>query len=206
MKILSQEAQIKTSPQGLSHDMLSILPRFSSSDLPSHPGISPVISFSIRSIPVFIWYFISLSNQLKVKQIICYATKTTKPSPMSPAPSLSTLSLSFEHNKTKSLFVSQSLPTALRLHPCEETPHPLVKLIKPSHPDTIQIQHPSISLLFILVFSCFSCFCTLTDRFLHHVQTPTILDDDGLDWTQMDTCGLPQIHIILIRPAWNPWT
>ena len=194
MKILSQEAQIKTSPQGLSHNMLSILPRFSSGDLPSHPGISPAISFSIRSILVFIRCFISLSNQLKIKQRIRYATKTTKPSPTSPALSLSALSLSFEHNKTKSPFVSPSLPTALQLNPCEETPHPLVKPIKPSNPDTIRIQHPSVSLLFILISSCFSRFCTLTDRLLRHVQTPMISDDDGLDWTQMDTCGFTWIH------------
>ena len=145
MKILSQEAQIKTSPQGLSHDMLPILPWFSSGDLPSHPGISPAISFSIRSILVFIQCFHLCLESTKNKQRIRYSTETTKPSPTSPTLSLSTLSLSFEHNKTKSPFVSPSLPTALRLHPCEETPHPLVKLIKPSSPDTIWIQHLSIS-------------------------------------------------------------
>ena len=110
-------------------------------------------------------------------------------------PYLYLLCLSFEQNKTKTPFVSQSLPTAFRLHLCEETPHPLVKPIKPSNLDTIWIQHPSVSLLFILIFSCFSRFCTLTDQLLRHVQTPTILDDDGLDWTQMDTRRFMQIHL-----------
>ena len=206
MKILSQEAQIKTSPQGLSYDMLPILPRFSSSDLPSHPGISPVIAFSICSIPVFIRCFICLSNQLK---------KQNKESAMLPKQQnrhlclplyLYPLCLSFEQNKTKSPFVSRSLPTTLRLHPCEETPHPLVEPIKPSNPDTIRIQHPSVSLLFTLIFSRFSHFRAITDRLLCHVQTPTISDDDGLDWTQMDTRVLPWIHIILVGHAWNPWT
>ena len=99
--------------------------------------------------------------------------------------------------------MSRSLPTALRLHPCEETPHPLVKLIKLSNPDKIWIQHLSVSLLFILVFSCFSRFCTLTDRLLRHVQTPTISDDDGLDWTQMDTCGFMQIHSDSLCSGWT---
>ena len=207
MKILSQEAQIKTSPQGLSYDMLPILPRFSSGDLLSHPGISPAISFSIRSIPVFIRCFICLSNQLKKKQ--------NKESTMLPKQQnchlclplyLYPLCLSFKQNKTKSPFVSRSLPTTLRLHPCEETPHPLVEPIKPSNPDTIRIQHLSVCLLFTLIFSHFSRFHAITDRLLCHVQTPMISDDDGLDWTQMDTRGLPRIHIILVGRAQNPWT
>ena len=79
MKILSQEAQIKTSPQGLSYDMLPILPQLSSGDLLSHPGISPVISFSICSIPVFIRCFICLSNQLKnkTKNLLRYQNNKT---------------------------------------------------------------------------------------------------------------------------------
>ena len=162
MKILSQEAQIKTSPQSLSYNMLPILSRLSSGNLPSHPEISPAILFSIHSILVFIQCFhLSLkSTKNKTKNPLCYQNNKTI---TYISCCLYLLCLSFKQNKTKSPFVSQSLPTTLRLHPCKETLHPLVKPIKLLNPDTFQIQHPSVSFFFILIFLCFSCFCTLTD-------------------------------------------